>query len=85
MPRLRRELTDYGARLVLQGQASGLLFRREYLQKIWSEHQRGIRNWSTELWLIMMLNLWFEKFGAASADTRVGVAASPARSAVAGD
>ncbi len=82
---LRGELKEYGARLVLDGEASRRLFREAYLQKIWTEHQRGIRNWATELWVIMMLNLWFEKFGASATDARAGTAAPPARSVLAGD
>jgi asparagine synthase (glutamine-hydrolysing) len=74
---LRGELSDYAAGLVLEGEASGLLFRKPYLERIWSEHQRGIRNWATELWVIMMLNLWFNNFGAAGRDSVHGHLASP--------
>ncbi|MCA1795802.1 MAG: ADP-ribosylglycohydrolase family protein [Desulfobacteraceae bacterium] len=33
------------------------------LEKFWNEHQCGLRNRSTELWIIMMLNLWQKNFG----------------------
>ena len=76
---LRNELKDYGARLVLEGEASTQLFRRATLERMWSEHQRGTRNWATELWVIMMLNLWFERFGA----SRGAAAPTPARGVLA--
>ena len=66
---LRKDLSEYGAGLVLEGEASNLLFRKAYLRKIWTEHQRGLRNWATELWQIMMLNLWFNNFGGAVASS----------------
>jgi asparagine synthase (glutamine-hydrolysing) len=71
---LRHELVDYAARHCLDGPATARWFRRAELEKIWAEHQRGLRNWATELWVILMLNLWFEKFGAAS-EARVGTEA----------
>ena len=60
---LRKDLNDYGRKLVLDGDASRLYLRKSFLEKIWNEHQRGIRNRSTELWTVMMLNLWHKRFG----------------------
>ena len=60
---LRKDLMDYGRTLVLDGDASRLYLQKGYLQKIWKEHQSGIRNRSTEIWSVMMLNLWHSKFG----------------------
>ncbi len=59
---LRGDLREYGRCLVLDGEASRSYFRPEYLNKIWNEHQTGMRNWSTQLWIVMMLNLWHSKF-----------------------
>lgn len=59
---LRKDLKGYAKSLVLDGEASRLYLQGDYLQKIWNEHQRGIRNRSTELWIVMMLNLWYKKF-----------------------
>lgn len=59
---LRKDLKDYGRGLVLDGEASNLYLQRSYLEKLWNEHQSGLRNWSTELWIVMMLNLWHKKF-----------------------
>jgi asparagine synthase (glutamine-hydrolysing) len=75
---LRKDLSEYGAGLVLEGEASNLLFRKAYLNKIWTEHQQGLRNWTTELWLIMMLNLWFNNFAVAGGAAR-SASAGPAR------
>ena len=60
---LRKDLKGYAKSLVLDGDASRLYLRKSFLEKIWNEHQRGIRNRSTELWIVMMLNLWHKKFG----------------------
>ena len=59
---IRGEIKDYARELVLEGPASRLYFRQEFLEKMWNEHQRGIRNSATELWAIMMLNLWHQRF-----------------------
>ena len=60
---LRKDLKEYGRRLVLDSEASRLYFRRTFLEKIWNEHQKGIRNWAAELWLIIMLSSWYGRFG----------------------
>ena len=59
---LRKDLKDYGGNLVLNGGASQQYLEKSMLEKFWNEHQRGIRNRSTELWIIMMLNLWHKNF-----------------------
>ena len=60
---LRRDLKTFAGELVLEGQASREYLNPNFLLKIWNEHQRGIKNRSTELWSIMMLNLWHQNFG----------------------
>ncbi len=60
---LRGELKDYARGLILDGEASRLYFRPERLERIWREHQQGLRNYATELWIVMMLNLWARKLG----------------------
>ena len=47
------------------GGRSGLLDHRG-LQKIWKEHQRGIRNHATSLWSILMFEEWSHRFLSAS-------------------
>jgi asparagine synthase (glutamine-hydrolysing) len=59
---LRNDVRDYSRKLVLGGEASKLYLQRKHLEKMWKEHQAGSRNWATELWSIMMLNLWHKKF-----------------------
>jgi len=58
---LRGDLRDYAGELVLEGEASRLYFRPQRLEKLWNDHQRGLRNYATELWIVMMLNLWDRK------------------------
>jgi asparagine synthase (glutamine-hydrolysing) len=59
---LRGELREFGRDLVLDGPASRLYLERDRLGTLWKEHQKGLRNWSTELWSVMMLNLWHQRF-----------------------
>ncbi|MCF6246268.1 MAG: asparagine synthase (glutamine-hydrolyzing) [Desulfobacula sp.] len=59
---MKGELKGYTQELVLEGNASKTYLNISHLEKIWKEHQRGIRNWSTELWIIMMFNLWHKRF-----------------------
>jgi asparagine synthase (glutamine-hydrolysing) len=59
---LRKDLKGYAEGLVLDGEATQLFLRSQNLEKMWSEHQKGYRNWATELWIVMMLNLWYKKF-----------------------
>ena len=63
---LRDEIKEYARELVLEGPASRLYLRGEFLHKMWNEHQSGIRNSATELWSVMMLNLWFKRFAGSS-------------------
>jgi hypothetical protein len=49
--------------MVLNGAASRQYLQAPMLEKFWQEHQSGLRNRSTELWIIMMLNLWQKNFG----------------------
>jgi len=60
---LRKDLKDYGGDMVLSGAASRWFLEAPMLEKFWNEHQSGLRNRSTELWIIMMLNLWQKNFG----------------------
>ena len=60
---LRKDLKDYGGDMVLNGAASRRFLEASMLEKFWNEHQSGLRNRSTELWIIMMLNLWQKNFG----------------------
>ncbi|MCF8063143.1 MAG: asparagine synthase (glutamine-hydrolyzing), partial [Deltaproteobacteria bacterium] len=59
---LRGELKEYARDLVIDGPASRLYLEKSTLGTMWKEHQRGVRNWSTEIWSIMMLNLWHKRF-----------------------
>ncbi|MDD4273149.1 MAG: hypothetical protein PHG14_05410 [Desulfobacter postgatei] len=54
---------DYDKGMVLNGAASRQYLQSPMLEKFWQEHQSGLRNRSTELWIITMLNLWQKNFG----------------------
>lgn len=59
---LRNEIKHYAQNLILENPTTALYFNKIYLEKIWNEHQRGLRNWSSLLWTIMMFNLWHQKY-----------------------
>ena len=59
---LRKDIKDYARNLVLNGEASRLYLNEKQLGKVWNEHQTGLRDRATELWTVMMLNLWHERF-----------------------
>lgn len=59
---LRGDLAGYAEDLVLRGEASRQYLDLRTVKRMWSEHQSGLRNRSTELWILMMLNLWHDRF-----------------------
>jgi asparagine synthase (glutamine-hydrolysing) len=59
---LRKDLRDYGRTLVLEGEATRRYLNRAHVERLWQQHGSGIRNHATELWAIMMLNLWHRRF-----------------------
>ena len=59
---LRRDLKDYARDLVLGGDATRRYLSRPAVERLWREHGSGLRNYATELWVIMMLNLWHRRF-----------------------
>jgi asparagine synthase (glutamine-hydrolysing) len=59
---LRGDIRDYAQGLVLDSEGTRRFFQRPYLEKLWREHQGGLRNWATELWVVMMFNLWHRRF-----------------------
>jgi len=60
---LRGELRDYARPIILEGEATRRFLQRPFLEKMWREHQSKLRNRSTELWQVMILNLWYNRFG----------------------
>ena len=59
---LRGDLKDYARELVLEGDATRRYLSRPSVERLWREHGSGLRNRATELWVIMMLNLWHRRF-----------------------
>ena len=59
---LRKDIRDFAKGIILGGGATHNLLQQKYVEKLWQQHQSGIRNRSTELWSLMMLNLWYERF-----------------------
>jgi asparagine synthase (glutamine-hydrolysing) len=59
---LRGDLKDYGRELVVESEGTRRYFHRDYVEKVWRQHQSGVRNYATELWILMMFNLWHRRF-----------------------
>jgi asparagine synthase (glutamine-hydrolysing) len=59
---LRRDLKGYAQALVFDGEATRRYLSRPHVERLWREHGSGLRNRATELWAIMMLNLWHHRF-----------------------
>ena len=47
---------------MLEGEATQLYLDGPSVERMWREHGSGVRNRATELWAIMMLNLWHQRF-----------------------
>ena len=39
-----------------------IFFNKEFLIKVWNQHQTGLRDWSFLLWIVMMFNFWYKRF-----------------------
>jgi asparagine synthase (glutamine-hydrolysing) len=59
---LRKDLRSYARGLVLDGGATRRYLDTANVERLWREHEIGLRNRATELWAIMMLNLWHRRF-----------------------
>jgi asparagine synthase (glutamine-hydrolysing) len=57
----RRELKDFAAQALLNSESDGLL-NSATVEKIWNEHQRGLRDRSVPLWAVLMFRLWQREF-----------------------
>jgi len=64
---LREGIREYAEAQILNGAGSRAYFSRPFLESIWREHQRGTRNWATELWAVLMFNLWYARFAESGA------------------
>lgn len=65
---LRNEIRAQAERLLLQSPA-GLqdYFKLDELRRVWDAHQSGARDYSSELWSMIMFQLWFDRYGPRSA------------------
>lgn len=59
---LRSDLRDYARGLVLDSEGTHNYLQREYVERLWNEHQQGTKDVSEKLWGIMMFNLWYNRF-----------------------
>ena len=59
----RVELKDMAYSTLFDGKGDGLV-NVGAVEKIWKEHQSGLHNRATELWTLLMYQLWKKQFGA---------------------
>jgi len=60
---LRTDLAPLVADTLLSGRAARRdLFEPEFVRRIVDEHARGARDWSTCIWALLFLELWFREF-----------------------
>lgn len=58
----RNDLKDMAQSLIFDSRSEHYL-NSSTVEKIWKEHQGGLRDRSTELWVILMFQLWRNRFG----------------------
>jgi asparagine synthase (glutamine-hydrolysing) len=59
---LRTELQPLVSEYVLQSRKRHDFFDGGTVQKFWREHQSGLRDRTTELWGVLIFNLWYDRF-----------------------
>lgn len=59
---LRGELRDYARELILDGPATAAWLDRDYVARVWDDHQAARRDASFALWTLLVLNLWHRRF-----------------------
>jgi asparagine synthase (glutamine-hydrolysing) len=59
---LRSELRPVVSEYVLEASRRHDFFAGDVVQTWWSEHQSGLRDRTTELWGLLVFNLWFDRF-----------------------
>jgi len=59
---LRHDLRPLVDEYVLGGATRHDLFDADFVSKLWREHRSGIRERTSELWSILMFNMWYDRF-----------------------
>jgi len=59
---LRGELRPWAEDLLSEQRLESQgLFNAGEVRKVWAEHQRGVRNWDTRLWYLLMMQSWMDQ------------------------
>ncbi len=66
---LRSDLKDYAREILLESEGTKKYFQRAAVEKLWNAHQSGVSNFTSELWSLMMFNLWHRRFVETAATT----------------
>ena len=67
---LRRELSPLVADYVLNTTKRHDLFDSDMVSKMWREHRSGLRDRTSELWSILIFNMWHDRFVRAAIASR---------------
>jgi len=69
---LRGDLKDLARSLLLEGGGTEAYLQRAEVERLWDQHQGGLRDRATELWTLMMFNLWHRTFAGSPAPIASG-------------
>jgi asparagine synthase (glutamine-hydrolysing) len=64
---LKNDLREFAQETLFCGNGIGRdCFERSYLSRLWQMHMTGMQDNSTQLWALMMLELWAQQFAKVS-------------------
>lgn len=59
---LRTDLKDFAHDLIVNGAGTQTYLQANEVSRLWNQHQGGMRDRATELWTLLMFNLWHKTF-----------------------
>ncbi|RJP56665.1 MAG: amidotransferase 1, exosortase A system-associated [Candidatus Auribacter fodinae] len=60
---LRKELQDKASSILMdRGSFISTLIQRSYIEKLWNQHQSGLKNYGNNLWMMLFLESWHKKY-----------------------
>ncbi|MEW6534751.1 MAG: XrtA/PEP-CTERM system amidotransferase [Candidatus Auribacterota bacterium] len=60
---LRKELKDKASSILMdRGSFISTLIQRSYIEKLWNQHQSGLKNYGNNLWMMLFLESWHKKY-----------------------
>ncbi len=60
---MRNDLKQYVAQVLFSKNSFvSNIIKTEFLRQIWDQHQKGLRNYGSNLWLVFLLESWYQKY-----------------------